>query len=145
MTREDLKNYFYNKKWIDSQLEKYLEQKQRAEGLKAVVLDGMPKGHNTPNYAIEELLDRYDELIAYCNKEQEKLNEINKQLLNMENSQYRLILTYRYVNGKSLGWIADELSYDYYEICKRHGLALEEFDKLDEKIELHKKTQENTN
>lgn len=145
MTREDLKNYLYNKKWIDSQLEKYLEMKSKVEGIKAVAFDGMPKAHNQPSYAIEELLDRFNELIGYCTKEQEKLNRLNQQLLEMENSQFRLILTYRYLNGKSLGWIADELNYDYYEICKRHGLALEEFDKLDEKIELHKKTQENTN
>lgn len=43
MTREDLKKYRGNKLWIEEQIELYTEMKQRAEGLKAVVLDGMPK------------------------------------------------------------------------------------------------------
>ena len=58
MTREDLKKYRGNKLWIDSQMELYQEMKQRAEGLKAVVLDGMPKAKNKPNYAIENLIDK---------------------------------------------------------------------------------------
>ena len=60
MTREDLKKYKGNKLWIDDQIELYKEMKQRAEDLQAVVLDGMPKAKNKPNYAIENLIDKYD-------------------------------------------------------------------------------------
>ena len=129
MTREDLKKYRENKLWIDSQMELYKEMKQRAEGLKAVVLDGMPKAKNKPNYAIENLIDKYDYIIKILTEEQEKLNQITLQLKEVE-EPYRTILTKYYVQGKTLVRVADEMNYNYEFVKRMNGIALNKFDEL---------------
>lgn len=129
MTREDLKKYRENKLWIDSQMELYKEMKQRAEGLKAVVLDGMPKAKNKPNYAIENLIDKYDYIIKILTEEQEKLNQITLQLKEVE-EPYRTILTKYYVQGKTLVRVADEMNYNYEYVKRMNGIALNKFDEL---------------
>ena len=78
MTREDLKNYYNTQKWIEEQKELYEEQRVRAEELKAVYIDGLPKGKNKPNYAIEELIDQLNEIIEYMKEFQKRQNEIIK-------------------------------------------------------------------
>lgn len=129
MTREDLKNYRYNKIWIDEQIELYNEMKQRAEGLKAVVIDGMPKAKNKTNYAIENLIDKYDYILNIITEEQEKLNKITLQLKEVE-EPYRTILTKYYVQGKNLVRVADEMNYSYEHIRRMNGIALNKFEKL---------------
>lgn len=130
MTREDLKNYINNKKWIKGQIENYIEQRTIAEGLRAVVIDGMPKAKNKPNYAVENLIDKYNEILEYLTQEQEKLNQIIKQLDKMENSTYKLILFYKYIKGLSLEEVAVEIERDWKYTCNLHGYALNEFDKV---------------
>lgn len=135
MTRDDLINYLNNQKWINAQIELYKEQLSMAEGLKSVVIDGMPKAHNKPNYILENLLDRYNEILTYLDKLQEKQNEIVLELGNMTNSTYRLILFYKYIKGMTLEAISVELDKDYKYICNLHGYALNEFDKNFSKVE----------
>ena len=127
MTREDLKNYIYNKKWVEEQIHKYIEMRERAYQLTKVV-DGMPKAQNKPNYTIEDLVDQFNEIIEVIYKEQEKLNKIIKQLNELK-PLYRNILYYRYIEGKDLEEISTEIGYNYYKICRLNGEALDEFDK----------------
>ena len=127
MTREDLKNYKENKLWIDEQIELYTEMKQRAEGLKAVVLDGMPKAQNKPNYAIEKLLDTYNSILNELVKEQEKQVEILQQLRKVENPFRRLLFKY-YIQGKTFVKVADEMNYSYDRVKHVHKIALKKFD-----------------
>lgn len=132
MTREDLKKYKGNKLWIDEQIELYKEMKQRAEDLQAVVLDGMPKAQNKPNYAIENLIDKYDFILEILAKDQEKLNNIILQLKEVE-EPYRTILTKYYVQGKTLVKVADEMNYNYEYVKRMNGIALNKFDELNKK------------
>lgn len=132
MTREDLKKYRGNKLWIDDQIDLYKEMKQHAEGLKAVVLDGMPKAHNKPNYAIENLIDKYNFILEILAKEQEKLNNIILQLKEVE-EPYRTILAKYYVQGKTLVKVADEMNYNYEYVKRMNGIALNKFDELNRK------------
>lgn len=132
MTREDLKKYKGNKLWIDDQIELYKEMKQRAEDLQAVVLDGMPKAQNKPNYAIENLIDKYNFILEILAKEQEKLNNIILQLKEVE-EPYRTILTKYYVQGKTLVKVADEMNYNYEYVKRMNGIALNKFDELNRK------------
>lgn len=127
MTREDLKKYRENKLWIDSQMELYQEMKQRAEGLKAVVLDGMPKAKNKPNYAIENLIDKYDFILNELAKEQEKQIEILLQLRKVEDPFRKLLFKY-YIQGKKLVRVADEMNYSYDRVKHVHKVALKKFD-----------------
>ena len=129
MTREDLKNYKRNKSWIDDQIEIYKEMKQRAEDLQAVVLDGMPKAKNKPNYAIENLINKYNFILEILAKDQEKLNNVILQLKEVE-EPYRTILTKYYIQGKTLVKVADEMNYNYEYVKRMNGIALNKFDEL---------------
>ena len=128
MTGEDLKNYKYRKDWIQSQINKYIEQREQAIGL-SQYFDGMPKAQNKPNYALEELIDKYNELINIMNEEQNLQNEIIKQL-NKLKPIYKLILYKRYIEGKSLEEVSTEIGYSYNKTCTFNGDALDEFDKI---------------
>lgn len=129
MTREDLKGLKYSQEWVKEQIEKYEEQRERVYGL-SQNLDGMPKAENKTSYALENLIDSYNELLSVLAKEQKKINKILEQI-NMLEPIYRTILTKRYLYGENFETISTEIDYDYYNTCKMHGRALNEFDKLD--------------
>lgn len=129
MNREDLKNYRYNQKWVEEQISKYEEMKERVYNLRQAI-DGMPKAQNKPNYTLEDLMDKFNEILEIIYKTQEKQNEIIKQLSLLE-PLHRNILYLRYIDGKSLEEISTEINYSYYETCRINGNALAEFNKLD--------------
>jgi hypothetical protein len=129
MNRQDLKNYIYSKKWIEKQIENYKEQRILAEGLTQNI-DGMPKPKNKTSYKLEELMDKYNDIINILIKDQEKQNEIILQLREVE-QPYRNILQNKYVLGKSLEEISVEIGYSYDRTCKMHGTALDKFDNIE--------------
>lgn len=129
MKREDLKGLKYSQEWVKEQIEKYEEQRTIVMNI-SQNLDGMPKPQNKPNYSLENLIDSYNELINILTKEQKKINRILEQI-NMLKPVYRTILTKRYLYGENFETISTEIDYDYYNTCKMHGKALNEFDKLD--------------
>lgn len=131
MNRKDLENYLNNKRFFNDKLNEYKEDLRRAEDLKAVILDGMPKPKNNSNYAIEEAIDRINELIKEEYKELDKLVLIDRKLKLMENTTYRNILFKKYIKNESLEQISADLHYNYRHICRLHGLALNEFDNID--------------
>lgn len=128
MNRQDLIDYLANQKWINRQLEKYIEQKSIVERI-TQNLDGMPKAQNKPNYAVEELMDKYDFIIKMLIQDQMKQNEIILILREMP-TKYRDILWLKYIDGKSLQEIADEIPMAYDNVCRLHGEALNEFDEI---------------
>lgn len=130
MTREDLKEYRYAQKWIKEQIDKYIEQRTMVYNI-TQTLDGMPKAQNKPSYALEELMDKYDEIINILLRDQEKQNQIILQLREVE-EPYRNILHDKYILGKSLETIASEMPRAYENVCRMHGVALNKFDELDE-------------
>lgn len=134
MTREDLKELKYSIQWVKEQINKYKEQRELVLSL-SQNLDGMPKAQNKPNYALESLFDSYNELLEILKKEQDKINDTYKQLMKLK-PMHMSILTKRYIDGKDFETIATEIGYNYYDTCKIHGKALNEFD------ELHKKSQD---
>lgn len=129
MNREDLKNYKYSQKWIKRQLEKYEEQRSTVLNISKAI-DGMPHAKNKPNYSLENLIDKYDEILEILKKDQEKQNEILMQIRKLE-EPYRTILTDKYILGMSLEEISVDVGYAYENICRMHGTALNKFDKLE--------------
>ena len=152
MNREDLFKYRDNQEWIEKQLQYYKDQLSIAEGIHSAIIDGMPKAQNKPNYVLEELIDSLSDMVKYFTELQKQQNEINKQLGELEDSTYRKILYYKYIYNDSnktpeenkevrkLESISLTIGYNYTETCRKHGYALNEFDKLDKK---RKKTQDN--
>ena len=131
MNRDDLKKYRYNKVWIEEQMELYQEMKQREEGLKTAVLDGMPKARNKPNYSLEKLIDQYNYILEKLEEEQKTQNKILLQLKKVD-EPYRSVLTKYYVQGKKLVRVADEMNYEYEYVKHLNGIALNKFDKIGE-------------
>lgn len=129
MNREDLKGLKHSQAWVKEQIDKYTEQREQVYGL-SQYFDGMPKPQNKPSYALENLIDSYDELLNILAEEQKKVNSILKQI-NKLDPLYRTILTKRYLYGENFETISTEIHYDYYNTCKLHRKALNEFDKLD--------------
>ena len=132
MNREDLKNYKYNQNWIKRQLEKYEEQKAMVYNI-TQNLDGMPKAKNKSNYGLEDLMDQYDKILDVLKEDQKRQNEIILQIRKLE-EPYRTILTDKYILGMSLEEISIDINYSYDRTCKMHGIALNEFDKLDKVV-----------
>lgn len=131
MNREDLKNYRYNQQWLDEQIEKYEEMKEKVYNL-GQVIDGMPKPQNKPNYTLEDLMDKFNELLEIFYINQAKQNEIVQQLDLIE-PLYRNILYFRYIKGLGLEQISAEIGYNYYKTCRLNGEALQKFDELGKK------------
>lgn len=134
MTREDLKELKYSIKWIQEQITKYKEQRELVFSI-SQNMDGMPKAKNKVSYSLENLLDSYNDLLDILKSEQDKINDTYKQLIKLK-PIHKTILTKRYIDGKDFETIATEINYNYYDTCKLHGKALNEFD------ELHKKSQD---
>lgn len=136
MKRADLKAYIRNQEWINDAIERYKSQMELVESISSPRLDGMPRARNSSNDFIEELLDSYNEMLKILNKEQQKQNEVMRQLNTMkdEPKPYRSILTHLYIDGYSLEKTADKIHYSYQKTSTMHGAALNEFDKLDEVV-----------
>ena len=128
MNRQDLKYYRYNQLWIKQQLDKYEEQKAMVLNI-SPKLDDLPHAKNKSNYMLEDLLDKYDEILEILKKDQEKQNQIILQLRKLE-EPYRIILTDKYILGMSLSDISANINYSYYRVCRMHGEGLNMFDKL---------------
>lgn len=67
--------------------------------------------------------DKIDELV-------DLKSNVFEQIAKIDNTDYRLILTLRYVNLKSFEEIAVLMNYTYRHIIRLHGNALRYFEKL---------------
>lgn len=134
MTRKDLIDYKYLKIRINTYRERY-EEKFNNITSTVTHLDGMPKGNNKPNYALEEFIDNSNELIKLYNEEVQKERDILDQLRMIENEKYRTVLYLRYIvyplEKNPLEMTASDMNYSYNEVCKFNGEALNEFDKME--------------
>lgn len=128
MTKEDLKNYRYAQKWVEEQIERYQEQRTIALNI-IQKIDGLPKAHNKTNYALENLIDQYEQMINILTEEQKKQNAILNQIRFVK-EPYRSILTDKYLKGFCLEEISENIHYSYERTCKMHGKALEMFEEL---------------
>ena len=132
MTREDLKDYKHNQEWIKGRLEYIEEYKTTITNITAVLSD-MPRGSRKVEDSIAEklvnLLDSVDELLSLIIEEDKKQKEILKQL-DKVGQPYKLILEKMYIQGKTLVTIASEMNYSYRDLCRKHGIALNKFEKI---------------
>lgn len=132
MTREDLKDYKYNQEWIKGRLE-YIEEYRSTIEKITTTLSDMPKGNREVEDSMAEkiaiLLDNIDEIMKVVLKESEKQKRILEQLNKVE-QPYKLILEKVYIQGKSLVTVASEMNYSYRDLCRKHGIALNKFEKV---------------
>jgi adenosyl cobinamide kinase/adenosyl cobinamide phosphate guanylyltransferase len=136
LTREDLKNYKHNQKWIEERTEYIEELKSNVTNITGILSD-MPKGSRKVEDSIAEkivtLLDSINELLEKMVEADNKQKNILKQLEEVD-QPYRLILEKTYINGKSLVTVASEMGYDYKYMCKMNGIALKKFENTTKKV-----------
>ncbi len=131
MTREDLKNYKYNQKWIKERLE-YIEELKENVTRVTSTLSGMPKSNRKVEDSMAEkiaiLIDSLNEMLEKIVEADKKQKMIIEELDKVE-QPYKLILEKVYIQGKSLVTVASEMNFGYENICRKHGIALKKFEK----------------
>lgn len=132
MTRQDLKEYKYNKQWIEDKIQYIEELKESINKLTATISD-MPKGSRQVEDGMAEkissLMDSVNEILDKVNELHKKQMDIEKALCKIE-QPYRNILDKVYIQGKTLVTIANEMSYNYEYMKRMHGIALNKFDEV---------------
>lgn len=132
MNREDLKNYRYNQQWINGRIE-YIESYKSTINKLTSIISGIPKGsrqvQDTEAEKVVQLTDAVNELLDKILEENKKQKGILQQLDKVE-QPYKLILELVYIQGKTLVTVASEMGYTYRDITRKHGIALNKFDEL---------------
>lgn len=135
MNREDLKNYKYNKKWIEGRMEYIEEYRSRITKITNTLSD-MPHGSREVQDSMAEklaiLLDSVNNLLDKIVQSENKQKDILVQL-DLVEQPYKLILEKVYIQGKTLVTVASEMRYDYKHMCKMNGIALKKFEEHDKK------------
>lgn len=131
MTKEELKEYKYNKEYIKDRMNFVEEYSENINKLTTTISD-MPKGKNQLGDSmadkIAKLLDFVNEVINEITELQSKQREIILQLKKVK-QPYRSILYKTYIQGKSLVTISSEMNYSYEYVKRMSAMALNEFNK----------------
>ena len=131
LTREDLKVYKYNQIWIKDRFEYIEELKTTIEKITTTLSD-MPKGSRKVQ---DSMAEKIAELVDSVSKLMDKIVEADKQQKNIlaqleeVDQPYRTILDKIYIKGESLVTVASEMNYTYRDITRKHGIALNKFEK----------------
>ena len=130
------KEYLMQVAEADEKLRRRLRQREELAmivyGISAVRYDkDKVQGGSIPgdDRRLDRLLDMDNELFVEAEDLAELKQRITKEIEQLDNSLYSAILYKRYVERKSLGKIARELSYNYAYIRRKHGAALQYFEK----------------
>ena len=76
------------------------------------------------------IVDRESEINRNIDALVELQREISGKIALISDDKLRLLLELRYINCLTFERIACELNYSYMQICRLHGKALKEFEKM---------------
>lgn len=134
ITKEDLKQFRYAVEWAKER-ENYIEEKRARSEKTTSNINDMPNGNSEVQDKmaenIVEFLDDENELSGKVKEIREKEKVILMAVERLD-YPYRLILEKRYINGKSIVNIADEMGYNYEYTKKMNGIALRKFEMIEE-------------
>lgn len=80
--------------------------------------------------AVSKLLDLEKETDQLVDDYIEKRKRIIEQIDSMEDANMYHVLSERYIMRKELGVIAVEMGYSFKQVCRIHGDALKEFERI---------------
>ena len=124
--KQELKDYIYDKKWIEERLEDIKERKSLLEKITNTLTD-MPKGSpkvTDPNIEIlASIMDDTAEVEKYIQDLKKRQIEIENKIDKLE-QPYRNILYFRYIKGHNLTEVSGEIEEEYDYTRKLHGIAL---------------------
>lgn len=92
------------------------------------VYSSQPKGGGTIYSRTEEIIIKITDMEEAINADIDKLidlkQEIERVIDSVPNDKERLLLKYRYLDGKTFEWIAAEMNYSWRHIHRLHSQAL---------------------
>lgn len=132
--KQELKDYIYNKRWIEEKLLDIKERRTLLENISGTISD-MPKGTSkVVDKKAEELskiIDDTDELEKYIEQLKDKQLKIESKIDKIE-QPYKNILYFRYIRGYNLTEVSNEIEAEYDYTRKLHGIALIKYSKMEE-------------
>ena len=134
MTYQQKKNYLEGYLKIraeyERQLWRYQELRSTFDGLKAQIIDDMPKGQRSRNDKTATKLGIIEQLELANNVLLERYKHIEQVISTIENSFKRELMRFHYIEGLSIQQLADKYNYSYEYICRMRKSTIEklEFD-----------------
>lgn len=129
MTKEELKGYIETKREMEIIKEKLEFLHTSKGGVKSMVITDMPKGSNSNNDRLLELMAEIEELENIYNmkwlKSLKQLNKIENTIYFLEDATDRNIMRMRYIENYTWERICVELNYSWNGIHKRHRKILD--------------------
>ena len=135
--KQELKDYIYNKKWIEGRLEDIQERRSLLDKITTTISDmpkGTPKVQDTNIESLVSILDDTNEIGKYIKDLKEKQIEIENKIDKIE-QPFRNILYFRYIKGYNLTEVSGEIEEEYDYTRKLHGIALTKYARLGEENE----------
>ena len=133
-SKQELKDYIYNKKWIEERLEDILERRSLLDKITNTLSD-MPKGskkvYDTNVDSLVQILDDTAEVEKYIKDLKQKQIAIENKIDKIE-QPYRNILYFRYIKGYNLTEVSNEIDEEYDYTRKLHGIALIKYAEIGE-------------
>lgn len=124
--KQELKDYIYNKKWIEEKLEDIKERRCLLEKATTIISDkpkGSPKVTDANIENLAKILDDTKDIEKYIKDLKEKQLQIEEKIDKTE-QPFRNILYFRYIKGYNLTEVSNEIEEEYDYTRKLHGIAL---------------------
>lgn len=132
--KQELKDYIYNKKWIEERLEDIKERRTLLDKITTTLSDmpkGTPKVQDTNIESLVEIMDDTAEIEKYIKDLKERQIKIENKIDKIE-QPYRNILYFRYIKGYNLTEVSGEIGEEYDYTRKLHGIALIKYARIGE-------------
>lgn len=132
MNRADKVRYLEGYYWTLANIEiikdKIKNKNDRLYNTRSPKLSDMPRGGSTKDTVdlIADKTELEDSLSKRLRQAEEKRQEIEDTINNINNPRYIMLLQLHYIDNLSLDVVADQMKLSYSRITKLHGLALDE-------------------
>lgn len=134
-SKQELKDYIYNKKWIEERLEDIRERRTLLDKITRTLSDtpkGTPKVQDANIESLVKVMDDTAEIEKYIKDLKVRQIEIENKIDKIE-QPYRNILYFKYIKGYNLTEVSGEIEEEYDYTRKLHGIALIKYSKIGEK------------
>ena len=134
-----LQRYLHCRYLIDSNVEHLQQLRSQAQRITAAykTVPGGGGSGSGRSEIIAQIIQLEAMIKVDTKRLQDELMTVRFMINSLDNFQERIVLQYRYVNGKTFEAIAEQMSYDIRQITRIHGRALRKLVPLEEKMSLN--------
>lgn len=131
-SKQELKDYRYNKKWVEERLEDIKERRSLLDNITNTISD-MPKGSK---YVYDRQAENLTKILDLTNDLEKYLKELKIKQILIENKidkldqPYKNILYFKYIKGYNLTEVSNEIEEEYDYTRKLHRKALIKYTKV---------------